>query len=161
MGMSIADGVRLPDSTSVDASHCYLISIEKGCTFGEECFLLAHDAQMDEFLDAGRLGRIVIREGSHLGHRTMVLPGVEVGPRTIVLPNSLVTKALPPETLCGGSPAKVICTLDEYREEHREDRIGVPTLSPEDLEYKAKTPEGRDALREELRDGGYVWSRRR
>ena len=59
MGMSIGQDVWLPDSTVIDVSHCFLISIGDHCGFGEECVLLAHDAQMDEFLDAARLGRAV------------------------------------------------------------------------------------------------------
>ena len=84
LGMIIGDDVWLPDSTTIDTSHCFLISIGDHCGFGEECVLLAHDAQMDEYLDAARLGRVVIHESCHLGARTIVLPGVTIGPRTIV-----------------------------------------------------------------------------
>jgi acetyltransferase-like isoleucine patch superfamily enzyme len=59
--------------------------------------ILAHDAQMDEFLDAGRIGRVVIRSHSHIGARTVILPGVEIGPRTIVGANSVVSQSLPPQ----------------------------------------------------------------
>ena len=155
-GMQIAPDVHLPASTSIDASHCYLISVEAGCTLGEECFLLAHDAQMDEFLDAGRLGRIAIREGSHLGHRTMVLPGVEIGPRTIVLPNSVVTKDLPPDTVCSGLPAKVVATRDEYVQRWRAEQAELPTLTGAALAARAANERGRRQLCQELSRGGYV-----
>ena len=36
---------------------------------GEECFILAHDAQMDEFLDAARIGRVIIHQSCHIGSR--------------------------------------------------------------------------------------------
>ena len=119
MGMRIGRDVWLPDSTAIDVSHCFLISIGDHCGFGEGCVLLAHDAQMDEYLDAARLGCITIRESCHIGAGTIILPDVEIGPRTIVGAGSVVTRSLPPESVCAGNPARVICSLDEYLNKHR------------------------------------------
>jgi maltose O-acetyltransferase len=118
--MHIGEDVLLPASTFIDTSHCFLISIGDHCGFGPDCVILAHDAQMKEFLGAARLGRVMIRPSCHVGARTIILPGVEIGPRTIVGAGSVVSKTLPPDTVCAGSPAKVLCTLDEYLERHRQ-----------------------------------------
>jgi maltose O-acetyltransferase len=120
MGMSIGQGVNLPASTWIDTSHCFLISIGDWCGFGQQCVIMAHDAQMDEFLDAGLIGKVTILESCHFGARTVILPAVEIGPRTIVGANSVVSKSLPPDTVCAGVPARVICSLDEYLARHRE-----------------------------------------
>jgi maltose O-acetyltransferase len=128
LGMHIGPDVFLPPSTRIDVSHCFLISIGDHCGFGEECFILAHDAQMDEFLDAGRIGRVIIHDSCHIGSRTVILPGVEVGPRTIVGANSVIAKSLPPDTVCVGSPAKVICSLEEYLDRHRQQISIGPTF---------------------------------
>ena len=128
LGMRIGDDVLLPESTVIDTSHCFLISIGDHCGFGPDCLILAHDAQMDEFLDAARLGRVIIHESCHIGARTVILPGVEIGPRTIVGASSVVAKSLPPDTVCAGNPAAVVCSLQEYLEKHRA-RIGTrPTF---------------------------------
>ena len=119
MGMRIGEAVNLPASTAIDTSHCFLISIGDWCGFGEDCLILAHDAQMDEFLDAGRIGRVIIHPHSHVGARSVILPGVEIGPRTIVGANSVVSKSLPPDTVCAGAPARVLCSLDAYLDKHR------------------------------------------
>lgn len=146
MGMRIGNDVLLPDSTWVDTSHCFLISIGDHCGFGDGCLLLAHDAQMDEYLDAARIGRVVIHESSHIGARTVVLPGVEIGPRTIVGAGSVVTKSLPPNSVCAGNPARVICSLDEYLSRHR-DRISQAARFDYDrYDIRALTPERRDEL---------------
>lgn len=128
LGMHIGEDVLLPPSTFVDQSHCFLISIGDHVGFGPECLILAHDAQMDEFLDAARLGRVIIHASCHIGARTIILPGVELGPRTIVGAGSVVSRSLPPDTVCAGSPAKVICTLDEYLERHRKRMTEYPTF---------------------------------
>lgn len=118
-GLQLGTDVWLPRSTWIDPDYCYLISIGDHCGFGEECLILAHDAQMDEFLDGTRLGRVVIRESCHIGARTTILPGVEIGPRTVVGANSVVSKSLPPETVCAGNPARVLCPLGDYLSRHR------------------------------------------
>jgi maltose O-acetyltransferase len=127
-GMRLGDDVWLPDSTWIDPDYCFLISIGDHCGFGGECLILAHDAQMDEFLDAGRIGRVIIHESCHIGARTTILPGVEIGPRTIVGANSLVSRSLPPNTVCVGNPARVVCTLDEYLAKHRSQIAESPTF---------------------------------
>ena len=146
MGMGIGKGVRLPPSTWIDSSHCFLIDIEDWCFFGPECMILAHDAQMDEFLDAGRIGRVLIRSHSHIGARTVILPGVEIGPRTIVGANSVVTQTLPPDTVCAGNPARVLRTLDEYLEWHRSRMKASPTFDYMSYDDRFLTPERRAEL---------------
>ena len=120
MGMTIGKDVLLPASTWIDVSHCFLISIGDHCGFGDGCLILAHDAQMDEYLDAARIGRVVIHPSCHIGARSIILAGVELGPRTIVGAGSVVSRTLPPDTVCAGNPARVICTIDEYLDKHRQ-----------------------------------------
>ena len=146
MGMGIGRGVRLPGSTYIDASHCFLITIEDWSFFGPECMILAHDAQMDEFLDAGKIGRVVIRSHSHIGARTVILPGVEIGPRTIVGANSVVSRSLPPDTVCAGNPARVLRSLDEYLEWHRARLKTSPTFDYMSYDFEFLTPERRAEL---------------
>ena len=146
MGMVIGEDVWLPDSTVIDTSHCFLISIGDHCGFGEECVLLAHDAQMDEYLDAARLGRIVIHESCHLGARTIVLPDVTIGPRTIVGAGSVVTRSLPADAVCAGNPARVICTLDEYLEKQRARIASARTFEYAEYDIGVLTPERRKEL---------------
>ncbi|HLY60751.1 MAG TPA: acyltransferase [Terriglobia bacterium] len=153
LGMHIGQGVYLPDSTWVDTAYCFLISIGDWCGFGPECVILAHDAQMDEFLDAGLIGRVTIRESCHLGTRTVVLPGVEIGPRTIVGANSVVSRTLPPETVCAGIPAKVVCTLEQYLARHRENLAKRPRFSCSEYGSGSLTPERRAELIAAVADG--------
>jgi len=143
LGMHIGHDVNLPASTWIDTDHCFLISIGDHCGFGPDCLILAHDAQMDEYLDAARIGRVVIHESCHIGARTVILPGVEIGPRTIVGAGSVVIKSLPSDTVCGGNPAKVICSLDEYLAKHREKLAARPSFPYTQYDIAVITPERR------------------
>jgi len=152
-GMHIGANVWLPQSTWIDPSHCFLISIGDNCGFGDGCLILAHDAQMDEFLDAAKVGRVTIHESCHLGARTVVLPGVEIGPRTIVGAGSVVSRSLPPDTVCSGNPAKVICTLEEYLARHRRRLAERPSFDYLRYDIRALTPERRAELMRATEDG--------
>lgn len=139
LGMHIGHDVLLPASTWIDTSHCHLIHIADHSGFGEGCLLLAHDAQMDEFLDAARIGRILIRESCHIGSRAVILPGVEMGPRTIVGAGSVVSRSLPPETVCVGAPARPICSLEDYLDRHRRRMAERPSFDYDRYDIRALT----------------------
>jgi maltose O-acetyltransferase len=108
---------------------------------------------MDEFLDAGLIGKVTIHESCHIGSRSVILPGVEIGPRTIVGANSVVSTSLPAETVCAGVPAKVICSLDDYLARHRERLAKARQFPWVEYNSEALTPERRQELLRALQDG--------
>jgi maltose O-acetyltransferase len=113
-GMHIGRQVNLPFSTEIDIHHCFLISIGDNCGFGPECSILAHDAMSNEYIRATKIGKVTIHPSCHFGTRTIILPGVEIGPRVIVGSGSVVADDIPPDSVAVGSPAKVVCNLQEY-----------------------------------------------
>ncbi|WP_286031074.1 sugar O-acetyltransferase [Helicobacter pullorum] len=54
-----------------------------------------------------------------IGVAATILPGVRIGENSIVGANAVVTKDVPPNTIVGGNPAKVIKAIDveKYRQE--------------------------------------------
>lgn len=44
----------------------------------------------------------------------MILKGVTIGDNVFIGANSVVTKNIPSNSIAVGSPARVICTLEEY-----------------------------------------------
>jgi maltose O-acetyltransferase len=145
-GMRLGHGTWLPASTWIDTSHCFLISIGNDCGFGEEVLILAHDAQMDEFLDVARIGRVTIHDSCHIGARSVILAGVEIGPRTVVTAGSVVMRSLPPNTVCAGNPARPIMPLDDYIEKHRRRSSELPGFPYDLYDIRVITPERRAEL---------------
>ena len=59
-------------------------------------------------------GKIKIGNFVHIGERSLIMPGVEIGDNVLVAAGSVVTKSIPCNTVVGGNPAKIICTIDDY-----------------------------------------------
>src|SRR5256712_6355308 len=156
LGMRIGRDVRLPLSTSVDSSYCYLITIGDRCHFGPQCLILAHDGQMDEFLDAGRVGRVVIGEGCRIGARCVILCNVEIGAGSIVEAGSVVAISLPAGSYCAGSPARGVCSAAEYAQKIAQEASGRPRHTPETIAERPRRPATRKGLRGGLGKGTHL-----
>ncbi len=64
-----------------------------------------------------------IGSGCYIGGPSSIYPGVTIGNKVIVLPMSVVTDDVPDNVMVGGSPARILRTIDEewlvrYREKN-------------------------------------------
>ena len=131
-GMTIGKDVFIPLSTWIDVSHCYLISIGDRCRFGPNCSILAHDATMNEFLDAGRIGRVTIHESCSFGFGTIIMPGVEIGPRVIAGAYSIITTNIPPDSVVANSGTRIVGKLQDFLRFHKMSMRVQPRLAYKD-----------------------------
>jgi acetyltransferase-like isoleucine patch superfamily enzyme len=60
---------------------------------------------------------VTIRDGAWIGAGSAILKGVTVGERAIVGARSVVTKDVPPGSIVGGNPARVIAELPSFSED--------------------------------------------
>jgi len=54
---------------------------------------------------------IVIRKNAWIGAAATILPGVTIGENSVVASGAVVSKDVPPNTIVGGVPAKIIKTI--------------------------------------------------
>jgi maltose O-acetyltransferase len=120
-GMKIGRDVSIEDGFFLDPSHCYLIEIGDGCTLAPNVRILAHDASTRRLIGFTRLARVVIEKGCFIGDSVLVLPGVTIGEGSIVGAGSVVTRSIPKSSVAVGNPARVICSLEEFK--HRQDGL--------------------------------------
>ena len=60
---------------------------------------------------------VIIKKNSLLSNGCIILAGVELGEHTIVAAGAVVTKSFPGKNqLIGGTPAKLIKKIDDYKE---------------------------------------------
>lgn len=57
-------------------------------------------------------GAVVIRQNAWIGAGATILPGVTVGKNSVVAAGALVNRDVPPNTVVGGVPAKILKKLD-------------------------------------------------
>lgn len=157
LGMHLGANVNLPPSVWIDTSHCHLISIGDWCGFGEGCCILAHDALANQFLDATRIGRVIIHNSCHIGARTVILPGVEIGPQAIIGAGSVVTRSIPSQAVAVGNPARVIYSLNDYLEKHRAQQENVPNFPYEEADVRSMNEVAKNYMRKLLKKKcGYI-----
>ena len=62
------------------------------------------------------IGNVVIEEGAYIGVNAIVLPSTRIGRCSIVAAGAVVTKDVPPYTIVGGNPAKIIGDVRNFKE---------------------------------------------
>ncbi|NTU65300.1 MAG: hypothetical protein HGB05_18340 [Chloroflexi bacterium] len=92
---------------------CPRIGVDR-CCGGLRCHAPGTPAnRSDQRAGATFSAPVTIQDGTWLGARCIVLPGVTVGRGSVVGAGSVVTKDVPPNTLVGGVPAKVIRSIND------------------------------------------------
>jgi acetyltransferase-like isoleucine patch superfamily enzyme len=75
-----------------------------------------------------------------IGSKTTVVRGARIGDRTVVGANALVRGLLPPETVCGGIPARVIRRIEREVPDQSDD--ADPDASAAVLDRTRRMPHG-------------------
>jgi len=98
----------------------YLVKIGNHCSISSGVAFVNHDGGgwifTDEDPSLQRFGKIEIEDNCYIGNDCIILPNVTIKQNSIVGARSVVTKDVPPNTVVVGNPAKVIETIEEYKE---------------------------------------------
>lgn len=120
-GLKIGKNVRIMDGVSF-GSEPYLIEIGNHVTISSDVLFITHDGgtwvfrEQERFQDVIKYGKITVGNNCFLGARSIIMPNVAIGNNCVIAAGSIVTRDVPDNTVYGGNPAKMICTLDEYAE---------------------------------------------
>ena len=104
--LEIGDGSFLNYRTEVIAHE--RVTIGRGCLFAWDVQVLDSDSHRID--GAPHTAPVVIGDRVWVGCRATVLKGVTVGDGAVVAAGSVVTRDVPPRTLVGGNPARVLRT---------------------------------------------------
>ncbi|HEY2122813.1 MAG TPA: DapH/DapD/GlmU-related protein [Chthoniobacterales bacterium] len=88
------------------------IAIGEGAVISQDAYLCAasHDYADPAFPLIH--GRIAIGKKAWVGARAIVLLGTTIGDRSVVGAGSVVTKGVPPDSVCAGNPARVVKKIE-------------------------------------------------
>jgi len=115
--LSMGPGAKIfiGDNTYL-ADYAHVLSVDE-VRIGKDCAISWHVLFMDTsshpiaFGDQPpetRISPIVVEDHVWIGCRAVILKGVTIGEGAIVANNAVVTHDVPPRTMVGGNPAKVI-----------------------------------------------------
>jgi acetyltransferase-like isoleucine patch superfamily enzyme len=110
-GLEIDEECFLGDECLLDLAEG--IHLERQVTLAERVLILTHtnvgyrDHPLQSHFPA-MAAPVVVETGAFLGANVTVLPGVRIGRRSFVAAGSVVTRDVPPGTLVGGVPARVL-----------------------------------------------------
>lgn len=112
----------------IDWGHCFLISVGDDVTIAPRCHILAHDASTKTALGYTRVSPVTIGNEVFIGAESVILPGVTIGDKVVVGAGSVVTNDLEGNGVYVGSPARRVCSYDEYIERNRKAMEECPHL---------------------------------
>lgn len=91
-------------------------------------------------------GKVVIKDNIYIGNNTLIMPGVTIFSNVIVAAGSVVTKSIPPGSIAGGNPAKIIGNIDDFEKR----------MQPFDLQTKGYSPNTKKEFLLSLPDDKFI-----
>lgn len=119
-------------------SEPYLITIGDNTTVSFDVAFVTHDAGTRVLRNLATnqkerqtviYGQIKVGKNCFIGCRSTILPGVTIGDNCIIGAGSVVNRDIPANSVAAGVPCRVICTIEEYKEKHKDDflyMVGLP-----------------------------------
>lgn len=157
MGLTVGKNFNPQLGTTLDPSHCWLITIGDDVTMAPNVQVLAHDASTFKGLGYTRIGKVEIGNRVFVGAGTIILPNVVIGNDVVIGAGSIVTHSIESGMVCAGNPARVICTREEFINKHKAKMKQLPVY---DESYTLRgniTEEKKKEQKEALNNhGGYV-----
>ena len=133
-GVAIGANTRINPNSVVDITRPSLVTIGENCYLNSGLVLLTHDfvsgvirnVYADYFNSSGK---VTIGNNVRTGYNVTILKGVTIGDNCFIAANSVVTRSMPSNSIIGGSPARVLSTLDDYYNKRKDQCVA------EALEY--------------------------
>lgn len=157
MGLQVGHHFKRLNGVILDPGHCWLIEIGDYVTMAPRVHILCHDASTKTFLGYTKIGRVTIGNHVFIGAESVILPGVTIGNNVVIGANSTVASDIPENSVAVGSPARVICSLEEYLEKERNRMRTAPCYGEEYTLRKNVSMEKRMQQKQELNGKkGYI-----
>lgn len=150
-GLQIGKNCHILGECIIDPGHCWLISIGDNVTLAPRVHVLAHDASTKRILGYTLIGRVTIGNNVFIGAGSIILPNVKIGNNVIIGAGSVVSRSIPDNSIALGSPARIICSYEEFVEKKKKLFSKSPCYS-EEYVIGNITEEKKEQMIQELSD---------
>lgn len=120
--------IRAPRSFVIDVQRAHLITIGDNVMFHHNNALICHDGipwlfreKYHDYLPSN--GHITIGNNVKFARNVTVLKGVTIGDNCFIGFGATVTHDIPANSIAVGTPARVICTIDDYYERRKTEAL--------------------------------------
>lgn len=123
-------GERCEIRGAVFSSEPYLITIGNHVRINAGVEFVTHDggawvlrdlSEVENHENITLFGPIKIGNNVHIGSKAIIMPNVTIGNNCIIGCGAIVTHSIPDNSVAVGVPAKVIETIQEYEQKHKND----------------------------------------
>lgn len=157
-GLVIGKNVSNYSPYAFDSEYPWLISVGDNCIISTNVKILAHDASTGRFaVHYSKVGCVNIGNNCFIGSGSIVLCNVNIGDNCIIGAGSVVSKDIPANSVAAGNPAKVICSLEEFKQKHEDYLNNKPIFEKPWNEWPNATLEEKMEMKKRLQGTfGYV-----
>lgn len=117
----------------------YLVEIGNHVRINSNVQFITHDGgawvlrgMYPELSKVDLFGKIIVGNNVQFGNNVIVMPRVTIGDNCIIGAGAIVTKDIPSNSVAVGIPAKVIETIEEYKQKNAERFFYTKGMSPEE-----------------------------
>jgi len=114
-GVKIGKKSHIARLVSIDDRNPELVEIGRGVAITTGVMILTHQRDLNNYIPGMYAmhcpfieGKVVIKDGAHIGLGTIIMPGVTIGKGAVIGAGAVVTKDVPDYSLAIGVPARVI-----------------------------------------------------
>ena len=119
-----------PNHVIIDVERPHMLSIGKYCKISSGVRILTHDYSKSvlcnlPYGDVGEASATIIGNNCFLGINSIILMGCQIGDNCIVGAGSVCTGKYPDNSVIAGSPAKIICSLEDYYKKKKQNEVSA------------------------------------
>lgn len=127
-GITIGENVRFT-GTPFFGPEAFLIEIGNNVTITQNVTFHTHDGGVglfrEEYPGINIFGKIIIGNNVFIGSHSIFLPGVKIGNNVVIATGSIISKNIPDNCVVAGVPARIIKSIDEYKNKSLENAIFI------------------------------------
>lgn len=134
-GLSIGAECEINASASF-GSEPYLVKLGNHVRVNSGVNFITHDGgvwvlrwENRCYNDVDLFGRILVGDNVHIGTNSTIMPGTKIGNNVIIGCGAVVTRDVPDNSVAAGIPARVIESLEDYKEKHRNEFFHTKNMS--------------------------------